>query len=90
MSLEPRRREPSVVRCQLEASDNSFVTALGYRAFRLSPEGERANVERKRGLRRPEPVFPVQELDAAIAFYGRLGSACAATTAVMDTHSGKA
>src|SRR5712691_8068246 len=36
MSLEPRGREPSVVRCQLEASNNSFVAALGYRAFRMA------------------------------------------------------
>src|SRR5258707_14640633 len=36
MSLERRGREPSVVRCQLEASDNSFVAALAYRAFRMA------------------------------------------------------
>jgi hypothetical protein len=36
---EPRAACPgtsSVVRCQLEASDDSFVAALGYRAFRMA------------------------------------------------------
>jgi hypothetical protein len=32
-----------------------------------------ADVGGRPGLRCPEPIFPVQDLDAAMAFYGRLG-----------------
>lgn len=39
----------------------------------MSSADQPARLERELRLRRPEPIFPVQDLDAALAFYARLG-----------------